>query len=88
MNPTLAPIWNTIEEAVASRAAGGAGRDRYEQRITPPLRFQFENDRLTGMPVLGVLYPSVTLAEVGDPWELARAVEEEIQLRMDIARGK
>lgn len=78
--------WNVVPKAVsvllsyeverrASRAAGGAGRERYEQRITPPLRFQFENDRLTGMPVLGVLYPSVTLAEVGDPWELARALD-------------
>jgi hypothetical protein len=36
------------------------------------LDFTFSKNRLTGMPVLGILYPSVVLAEDGDPLELAR----------------
>ncbi|WP_419936988.1 helicase-related protein [Candidatus Palauibacter sp.] len=31
------------------------------------LRFAYSNERLTGMPVLGLLYPSPTLVELGDP---------------------
>jgi hypothetical protein len=31
------------------------------------LRFTRRDGRLTGLPVLGIMYPSVTLAELGDP---------------------
>ena len=37
------------------------------RRRQPLLRFASSNDRLTGMPVLGILYPSPSLAELGDP---------------------
>ncbi|MDE0659257.1 MAG: helicase-related protein [Gammaproteobacteria bacterium] len=37
------------------------------RRRRPLLRFAYSNDRLTGMPVLGILYPSPSLASVGDP---------------------
>jgi len=37
------------------------------RRRTPLLRFARADMRLTGMPVLGFLYPSLTLARVGDP---------------------
>ena len=37
------------------------------RRRRPLLRFAFSNDRLTGMPVLGILYPSPSLVRVGDP---------------------
>jgi hypothetical protein len=79
------------------------GRPRY--RNTPRARqnqarlldFTLSNERLTGMPVLGILYPSVVLAEEGDPLELARAhdgdtitseravgiVAERLQARLD-----
>ncbi|MDA3791531.1 MAG: helicase-related protein [Desulfobacula sp.] len=33
----------------------------------PLLRFAFSNERLTGLPVLGLLYPSFSLARLGDP---------------------
>ncbi len=54
------------------------GRPRY--RNTPNARqnqarlldFTFKSERLAGMPVLGILYPSVVLAQEGDPLELAR----------------
>jgi helicase-like protein len=38
----------------------------------PLLNFSESNERLSGMPVLGILYPSPTLAEIGDPLALAR----------------
>ncbi|ACN17508.1 DEAD/DEAH box helicase:helicase, C-terminal [Desulforapulum autotrophicum HRM2] len=37
------------------------------QKRRPLLQFAFSNERLTGMPVLGLLYPSFTLARLGDP---------------------
>ena len=37
------------------------------RRRRPLLRFAYSNERLTGMPVLGILYPSPSLAELGDP---------------------
>ncbi|HEX8174611.1 MAG TPA: helicase-related protein [Pyrinomonadaceae bacterium] len=41
------------------------------KRRRPLLRFARTDDRLTGMPVLGLLYPSVTLARECDPLKLA-----------------
>lgn len=40
------------------------------QKRRPLLRFAFSNERLTGMPVLGLLYPSFTLARLGDPLQI------------------
>ena len=37
----------------------------------PLLQFAYTNDRLTGMPVLGLIYPSFTLARLGDPFAAA-----------------
>ena len=37
------------------------------ERRRPLLRFQRAENRLTGMPVLGLLCPSATLARIGDP---------------------
>ncbi|QKK08593.1 MAG: hypothetical protein HND58_10750 [Planctomycetota bacterium] len=39
---------------------------RARERRRPLLMFTRSEDRLTGMPVLGVLYPSVALAELGE----------------------
>lgn len=41
------------------------------QRFTGLLRFQRSNERLTGMPVFALLYPSPALAELADPREVA-----------------
>ena len=43
------------------------------QRRTPLLRFNRAEERLTGMPVLGMLYPSTVLARECDPLDLSRA---------------
>lgn len=38
----------------------------------PLLRFTFSDDRLTGMPVLGMIYPALQLAELCDPLAIRR----------------
>ncbi|MFC1830503.1 hypothetical protein ACFL0S_00590 [Thermodesulfobacteriota bacterium] len=40
------------------------------KKMRPLLRFSVSNERLTGMPVLGLLYPSISLAKLGDPLHL------------------
>ena len=72
--------WQVVPKAVASmvsyeverRIFGGFNdsiRNTPEERRKrrPLLRFTRSRGRLTGMPVLGMLYPSPTLAELGDP---------------------
>lgn len=44
------------------------------ERRRPLLRFAQSEGRLTGMPILGVLYPSITLASVCDPLALSLAL--------------
>ena len=43
------------------------------ERIAQLLRFSRSGGRLTGMPLLTLLYPSITLAEMGDPLEWRRS---------------
>lgn len=65
-------------ERLALEQAGGtaAARDYSAPRATGLLRFQTsassESGRETGMPLLGILYPSTVLARLGDPLALAR----------------
>jgi len=57
-------------ERRALEAAGMISR-RYEHRPAPLLRFQASGGRLTGMPVLALLYACSTLARLGDPLRTA-----------------
>ena len=74
--------WQVVPKAVASVVSYDVERrvfSRFDDSIrnTPEerrkrgalLQFAYskENDRLTGMPVLGILYPSPSLVELGDP---------------------
>ena len=72
--------WAVVPKAVASLVSYDVERrlfQRFDESIrnTPEerkkrrslLRFAYSNERLTGMPVLGLLYPSPTLVELGDP---------------------
>ena len=72
--------WRVVPKAVASvlsyeverrifRRFDDSIRNTPEERRRrrPLLRFAHANERLTGMPVLGILYPSPSLAELGDP---------------------
>ncbi|MFZ5823523.1 MAG: helicase, partial [Bacillota bacterium] len=57
------------ERRVIASFEGEAAENTPEarRRRRPLLRFARTDDRLTGMPVLGLLYPSVALAALGDP---------------------
>ena len=72
--------WAVVPKAVASVASYDVERrifGRFDDSIRntpeerkkrrPLLRFAYSNKRLTGMPVLGILYPSPSLVELGDP---------------------
>ncbi|MXX70766.1 MAG: hypothetical protein F4Y73_02655 [Gemmatimonadetes bacterium] len=74
--------WQVVPKAVASVVSYDVERrifPRFDESIRntpeerrkrrPLLRFAYskESDSLTGMPVLGLLYPSPSLAELGDP---------------------
>ena len=72
--------WAVVPKAVASVVSYDVERrifQRFDDSIRntpeerkkrrPLLRFAYSNERLTGMPVLGLLYPSPSLVELGDP---------------------
>ena len=77
--------WQVVPKAVASMVSYEVERrvfPRFDDSIRntpaerrrrrPLLRFAYSNDRLTGMPVLGMMYPSPSLAELGDPIPVAQ----------------
>lgn len=73
--------WTVVPKAIAMlvsyeaerRMAEAAHLPReYDRRPTPLLRFQYADERPTGMPALAILYPSLSLAEAGDPLAAAR----------------
>ena len=72
--------WQVVPKAVATMVSYDVERrvfPRFDSSIqnTPEdrrrrgrlLQFAYSDDRLTGMPVLGILYPSPSLAGMGDP---------------------
>jgi hypothetical protein len=63
------------------------------KRRAPLLRFARSKGRLTGMPVLALLYPSTTLAEIADPLVIGRGrpssvvvadIEQEVSGYLDL----
>lgn len=75
--------WTVVPKAIGSvvsyeaerlllQRGSGASRDYDATRATALLTFQRTADRFTGLPVLAILYPSVALAEAGDPLVVAR----------------
>lgn len=76
--------WRLVPTAISTlvsysaerEMAHASGRRRYEntpegrQSRARLLDFSYSSDRLTGMPVLGILYPSAVLAREGDPLAL------------------
>ncbi|MBU8821110.1 hypothetical protein KL864_35220 [Mycolicibacterium goodii] len=66
---------------------------RYDDRpITPPLQFRINAGRHASMPTLALLYPSVTLAQLGDPLNVARtrgsAMPLDHETLFDVVRGR
>ncbi len=77
--------WGVVPKAVASMVSYEVERKIFRgfddsirnspeerRRRRPLLRFGYANERLTGMPVLGILYPSPSLVELGDPIPVPR----------------
>ncbi len=64
-----------VERRVFTAASGELTPRHSEvsQRFTPRLQFSRADGRPAGMSALGLMYPSITLAEVGDPLSFARA---------------
>lgn len=76
--------WRVAPKAIASVLSYEAERKMYQQfrpnakntaaarkKRRPLLRFAKTKGRLTGMPVMAMVYPSLVLAEIGDPWKLS-----------------
>ena len=90
--------WKVVPKAVASMVSYDMERRifrRFDDSIRntpeerkkrrPLLRFAYANERLTGMPVLGILYPSPSLVELGDPVPVP---EGEATLEDAVARAR
>ena len=90
--------WQVVPKAVATvvsyeverrifRRFDDSARNTPEERRRrrPLLRFAHSDGRLTGMPVLGMLYPSPSLVELGDPVSVA---DDEPTLSDAVARAR
>lgn len=73
--------WAVVPKAISSILSLQAEREivhsseperTYDRQISQRLNFSFSNGRLSGMPVVALIYPCVTLAEAGDPLTIAR----------------
>lgn len=91
--------WNVVPKAISTvisyeaerrlhEDAGTTGRRYDAARPTGRLAFAKAEGRLTGMPVLALLYPCTALAMAGDPLYVARAVKAPLPLARDVLVGK
>ena len=86
--------WSVVPKAIAAlfsyevdrrlsefnRQSDGS-RTRYDStRPSPLLRFAVSDEKLLNLPHLALLYPSVALAQLGDPVAVARELGEELPL--------
>lgn len=95
----LFSAWHVVPKAVAALLSHEAERRMLErfgepresltkvrEKLFAPLQFTRSEGRLTGMPVLGLIYPSMFLARVGDPYELTRTMGEALPSRDELLR--
>lgn len=66
--------------AYAPRQAGGSATRYDSRRPTPLIRFAVTDGKLQNLPHLGLIHPSVMLARMGDPLEIARTTGEQVPL--------
>lgn len=70
-----------VERRLMEAAPAAGRRDYFGERRTGLLAFnKGGDDRLTGMPVLALLYPSTVLARLGDPLSVARELGRTLPL--------
>lgn len=82
--------WNVVPKAISTvlsyeaerRLHTEAGSSRIYDSVRPTGRLAFAkaDGRLTGMPVLALLYPSTALATAGDPLAVAREINAPLPL--------
>lgn len=66
-----------VERRTIGSTPGADASPEYRKRLGRRLQFKIDGERLGGMPVLALLYPSVYLAEACDPGMLAaQAIDE------------
>ena len=70
----IAVVMSYEAERRAVEATRGSRRPYSERTLTAPLQYRMDGARPAGMPVLALVYPSLTLARLGDPLEVARAL--------------
>jgi hypothetical protein len=72
-------------QAVTQSSSSGRPGPQYQDRISPPLRFAWSTaqDLPLNLPNLTLLYPSVTLARLGDPLTVAHELGRELPLDRD-----
>ena len=93
--------WTVVPKAIASmlsyeaecrmmtaRRGSRINSPEEREKIKPLLRFARSRGRLTGMPVLALLYPSPALARLADPRDIAGVVggDGTVPARADIVR--
>jgi hypothetical protein len=85
--------WNVVPKAISSvlsyeaerrlRELSGTTRSYDAARQTGLLAFARSEGRLTGMPVLALLYPCAALAQIGDPLYVAARLQQALPLNRD-----
>ncbi|MGF0130577.1 DEAD/DEAH box helicase [Dietzia cinnamea] len=55
--------------------AGGPSAAYDQRQVTQPLQFRMDETRPAAMSLLSLMYPSVTLARLGDPLSIARELD-------------
>ncbi len=71
---TIGAVLSYEAERRLSESGWTSARVYDAPRATALLTFQRSEGRLTGMPVLGMMYPSLTFAKAGDPLDVARGL--------------
>lgn len=75
-----------VERRLAQRVPTVARRGYFATRATGLLALTRAEGRNAGMPVLGLMYPSVALAEAGDPLAVAEGLGQRLPLPRTVLR--
>ncbi len=77
-----------VERRLVAGATSSARRGYFADRRTGLLAFSRAEDRLSGMPVLALMYPSTALARAADPLEVASSLGRTLPLSRDELVGE
>jgi len=94
--------WDVVPKAIAVmlsyeaerrtvEQAGGTTRPYDQRQISRPLEYKMDGDRPSAMSLFALMYPSVTLARLGDPLAVARelgTLQAEPDDVLSVVRGR